>query len=264
MSVYRDAVAVMYAPFGDYIRKVIPLMLSHIWALTKGLQSTADEQMDNVAWLARLVTLDERARSDPAALPEWMAIKARIVGLIDTHDDADTSAALEETCMEILLPLVTPHFREHPTFPTKPFHCFWYDMHQGDTLVAVHFINADVPESPFADISALASDLRRCIADAVEKYPNTHAVECGTWMNDSPQFLQLWPDLYHTNRENVQGTGGFGPGVWGQYMAADGGFSEREALLRTTGKHPHPLSINQCGVDQALSHLEKFLLSQER
>ncbi|GAG76013.1 unnamed protein product, partial [marine sediment metagenome] len=53
---------------------------------------------------------------------------------------------------------------------------------------------------------------------------------------------------------------GFGPGWWGQYMTATGGFNEKAAeILRSTGKHRHPISIGRCPVKDAITHLRDFL-----
>jgi hypothetical protein len=133
-------------------------------------------------------------------------------------------------------------------------------MHEDNKLVAVHFINADMPDSPFEDVRKFGGYLLRAIEDACMKHPSIREVECGTWMNNVPRFLQLWPVSYHNNRHNREDTGGFGPGWWGQYLKATGEFNEKAAeILRSTGKHRNPISIGRCPLQDALTHLGNFL-----
>ncbi|GAH00826.1 unnamed protein product, partial [marine sediment metagenome] len=181
METHEDNVAAMYAPFGEYVPKVAKLMIWHIWDMAMRSGTTADEQMDNVAWLARLVTVDRRVMTCISSLPEWQKVRTQLVSVIDTCKSESQTPAMEQRCLDILLPLFKVRFQPNYVFPEKPFHHLWYTMHEENTLVAVHFINADMPNSPFEDVKKFGDYLLRAIEDACKKYPTIREVECGTW-----------------------------------------------------------------------------------
>ncbi|MEN6452622.1 MAG: hypothetical protein ABFD10_00070 [Prolixibacteraceae bacterium] len=257
MKTFEDKVAAMYAPLGEYVPKVIRLMLFHIWDLAKRSGTSAGEQFDHVTWLARLVTLDRRVTSKISALPEWIKVRTKLVRLMDECNNECNTSAMEQSGLEMLLPLLKTRFQPNYVFPEQPFHHVWYTMHEENELVAVHFINADMPKSPFEDMEKFAGYLLIAIENACSKFPAIQQVECGTWMNDVAHFLRLWPESYQNSRYDREDTGGFGPGWWGQYLTAAGGFNEKTAaFLRTTGKHLHPLSIGRCPIEDILAHLK--------
>jgi hypothetical protein len=260
MEIHRDNIAAMYAPFSEYVSNVAKLMVWHIWDLTKRSGTTVGEQMENVAWLSRLATLDRRVLTDAASLPEWQKTRDQLINLISKCESKDQTYLMEQQCLNLLLPWFQPKFRDNYIFPEQPFHHLWYTMHEENSLVAVHFINADMPESPFLDIEKFGGYLLRVIENACQKYPTVQEVECGTWMNNVPRFLKYWPETYHNNRQDWEDTGGFGPGWWGQYMTAAGRFNEKAAeILRRTCKHRNPLSIGRCPVKDAITHLRDYL-----
>jgi hypothetical protein len=238
METQKDSVAAMYAPFGEYVPGVAKLMIWHIWDLARRSGASTDEQMEKVAWLVRLATIDRRALTDIASLPEWQKTRNRVVEVMDACNSERQTPVMEQQCLDMLLPWFRQRFRPDYVFPKQTFHHLWYTMHEDNKLVAVH----------------------RAIENACDKHPSIREVECGTWMNNVPRFLQFWPESYHNNRQNWEDTGGFGPGWWGQYLKATGEFNEKAAeILRSTGKHRNPISIGRCPVKDVLTHLRKFL-----
>ena len=260
MKMFEDKVAAMYAPFSEYVPKVTQLMIFHIWDLAKRSGISADEQMKKVAWLARLASLDTRVTTDISSLHEWKKVKSKLCSIIDSCIDESHTSIMEQRGFDILLPSLTPRFQPNYVFPKKSFHHVWYTMHEENKLVAVHFINANMPKSPFEDVKEFASHFLMAIEDACSKFPAIQQVECGTWMNEVPRFLQLWPASYHNNRHHRENTGGFGPGWWGQYLTSSGKFNEKAGkILRSTSKHQYPLSIGYCPVKDILTHLRDFI-----
>lgn len=263
MLPFRDEIASLYAPFEGYVTGIAKLMLRHIWQLAKTHKCSAGQQLANVAWLARLITLDQRVRESTAEnqVPHWPEIRAKITNLLDAcKTDTQIDSTIDE-CMAMLRPILERRFVKNYCFPKRDFICWWYTIHRQETLVAIHLINGVQPGSPFDAFGSFAADMLRAIQDARSKFPNIKLVEIGSWLNQLPKFQQLWPDSFKNNQHILNRTGGFGPGAWGQYMTADGGFhfAKARSLLKT-GHHPFFLTEAQCDADQTVAHLKELIV----
>lgn len=261
MKENKDKIAEMYAPFEEYVTNVVKLMIFHIWDKSRHTKTSAIEQFEDVQWLSRLVTLDKRVTENESLLPEWLEIKKELVLLIDNCESSESAInLLEEKGLNLLFPFFKSRFISGYTFPEQPFHHFWYTTHNNNELLAVHFINANMPNSLFSDMKVVATYLLKTIEDAITHFPEIKIVECGTWVNNVSHFLELWPESYKNNRNNWKYSGGFGPGWWGQYLTARGNFNFKAAqVLRESGKHRNPFSTGFCNIDEELSHLKSFL-----
>ena len=259
---YADPVPMLYAPLERYVPPVLRLILLHVWDRKQQEATTTAALLDDCRWLARLVTCDQRVMSPgtEAEIPGWASLKQELVDRIDAADDPVKAEAMAYGCMRLLMPTVGERFIAGYRMPERPFHCWWYTLHRDNTLVAVHLVNADMPDSPLADLPRFARDLLHAMEDARNQHPTITHVECGSWLNHHSTFMRLWPQLYLDSRRIECVAGGFGPGAWGQYMTADGAFNARRAhKLREAGLHPYPLSEAHCQVGDAVRHLKCLL-----
>ena len=258
---YADPIPLLYAPLERYVPPVLRLILLHVWD-RKQRDATAAGLLDDCRWLARLVTCDKRVMSPgtEAEVPGWAGLKQELVDRINAVDNLVKADGMAEGCMSQLMPILGERFIAGYRMPERPFHCWWYTLHRDNTLVAVHLVNADMPDSPLTDLPRFARGLLHAMEDARERYPTIARVECGSWLNDYPTFMRLWPRSYLDSRRIECVAGGFGPGVWGQYMTADGGFNtSRGDRLRKASLHPYPLSEAHCQVEDAICHLKSLL-----
>ncbi|MGI9430125.1 MAG: hypothetical protein ACR2NM_15805, partial [Bythopirellula sp.] len=146
---HADAIPLLYAPLERYVPPVLGLILSHVWD-RKQQEPTASTValLDDCRWLARLLTCDKRVMSEETEgdVPGWASVKQDLVARIEAADDSDQADAMAEDCVRRLLPTLGERFITDYRMPARPFHCWWYTLHHGDTMAAVHLINADMPD----------------------------------------------------------------------------------------------------------------------
>lgn len=259
---YYDQVASLYAPLKGYVVGVVELMMRHLWQLSKKESCSVSDQFSNVAWLARLLTIDKRAMNPvvEAEVPHWVELRGRLIEILDgCKNPGDLDASVNQ-CMSVVIPVLGGRFVEGYRFAKRDFGCWWYTIHQAETVVAVHLVNAVMPDSPFMDITGLAGDMLRAIEDARYRHSTANLVECGSWLNQTVAFQELWPESFKSNQNVLNETGGFGPGAWGQYMTADGGYNaSRAAHLLEQGKHPYVMTKARCEVSDVIEHLKHLI-----
>jgi hypothetical protein len=261
-NAFADEVASMYAPFKAYVSQVVPLILEHVWA--SGMQKKSDcrEELMNNGWLGRLVTLDRRVldRLRQEELAEWPRLRDYLVRSMKACARKEQVPGMITDCMRALMPVLEKRFRQNHSFEKKPFHCWWFTIHDDDTHLALHLINAYQPESPFNHLAHFTATMLQAVEHAFSEYPAITVVSCGSWLNQFPRFQKLWPESFKNAQKVLNEEGGFGPGAWGQYMTADGGFNERNAdILRNRMKHPFALTEGRCPVEEVRLHLRNLL-----
>lgn len=259
---FTDAIPVMYAPLKEYVTKVIPLMLEHAWQQKRKNNTSAFDELLCSGWICRLITVDKRVlnRDEQNQIHGWPEVREYLIKCLDACKDETQFPAMLHSCMKCIQPILESRFEENYRFPKRMFHCWWYTIHDDNTHLALHLINAYQPESPFDHLNHFVATMLQAVEQAIAAYPNIRIVSCGSWLNQLPKFQQLWPDSFKQNQKILNETGGFGPGAWGQYMTTAGGFSEAKAdILRTTGKHPFALTEAQSPVVEVIAHLKKLI-----
>ena len=259
---FIDEIPKLYAPLKNYVPKVIYLMLHHVWQLKRNNNTSASEEFMNCAWLGRLITLDKRVQDKEKQnnITGWKELKDYLTKCIDNCTGESALPVAIADCMQAIIPVIEQRFEENYFFPKRMFHCWWYTIHDDNTHLAIHLVNAYQPESPFDHLHHFASTMLQTIEEAVKNYPDIKIVSCGSWLNRLPKFRQLWPESFKEDQEILNETGGFGPGAWGQYMTTDGGFNEKKANeLRRTGKHPFALTEAKSPIDEVVIHLKNLI-----
>ena len=187
---YNDEVASLYAPAQGYVVGVVELMMRHLWQLSKKEGCSVADQFSNVAWLVRLLTIDKRARDTvtEAEVPHWVEICGRLIEILDGCENSGQLDASVNECMSVVIPILEERFVEGYRFEKRDFGCWWYTIHEAETVVAVHLVNAGMPDSPFKDIAGFSGVMLKAIEDAHSRHPKVNLVECGSWLNQTAQF----------------------------------------------------------------------------
>lgn len=257
---FVDIIPSLYAPMRTYVMGVVPLLLEHIWQLKTNNNSSAQDELLNCAWISRLITLDKRVL-DPEKQDEiigWTEMRTDLIKNIDQCKEKKGVPFMLEECMKGIVPVLEKRFKENYHFPVRSFHCWWYTIHDDDTHLALHLINAYQPDSPFQHLNHFLTTMLQAVEHAIAAYPHIQKVSCGSWLNQVPKFQRLWPDSFQQDQKILNETGGFGPGAWGQYMTTEGGFNEAKAdSLRRTGKHPFALTEAHSSLEEVTAHIKK-------
>lgn len=259
---FADDVAIMYSPFEGYIGRIASLMLEHIWYLKKNGKSSLADELLRSGWICRLVTLDKRVLNPEKQdeIPGWREIREHLMkSLNECREEAQIPDMLIQ-CMNILLPILKPRFEKDYRFPERRFHSWWYTIHDDETHLALHLINAFQPESPFDHLPFFLNTMLAAVKHAVNHHPAIQVVSCGSWLNGLSKFQRLWPESFKRNQKIINLNGGLGPGAWGQYMTIDGGFNDEKAeQLRRMGRHPVALTEARSSVSEVLLHLQNLI-----
>jgi len=243
-------------------------MIWHVWDLARRKENPIPpwEALDKYVDIYRLTVYNEK-NLNPAWVkdfndPKWDELKRRIISVIDKYSREPDTQKIETECMAFLWPLMEAKIecdsRPGQKRPKSPYGCWRYDI--SNEFIDLHFGNAVQPKSPFDDMPALAADLLRLLKDAKSSLPQLTKVRCGTWLNNLPAFLSLFPPSWPlTKAGGVTGLGS-GLGTWGQYIDRRGAFHLKNAQeFRANGRHPYFGFSCHCGYAQAVEHLEKML-----
>lgn len=251
----------MYAPLAAYVQGVVPLMLRHSWQRARHNDTSVLEQLRDSLWLARLVSLDSRVLSPEtrAEAGVWPQLESELCALLDQcQSDEDLPASLSQA-MNLLAPHITPRFLDHYRFPQRQFNCWWYTVHQENTVIALHLVNRYMPDSPFRHATQFAGEMLAAMTHGLATYPSITTVECGSWLNEHSGFQRFWPGSFLDSQTMLNREGGFGPGAWGQYMAADGSFVIANAQhLIANGTHRYTLTERNCPAIDLVDHLRQL------
>lgn len=135
--------------------------------------------------------------------------------------------------------------------------CFRYGVERQAGLVSLHFYNAVMPDSPFADSDALVDDLRQCLRAVVREAPGTERVQCGSWVNNLPPIQAILPRTYIESLTPTDPDAKTGLGWWGQFVTNEGNLNaERAEHLLSTGEFRYPRLLGRCSLAEALAHLD--------
>ena len=83
------------------------------------------------------------------------------------------------------------------------FGCFKYEFHphysdpKSADYLTLHIRNAYAPDSPFAHLTDMAQTLADLIKQAEAKRPDVKRAQCGSWINDVPNFTTLFPPAWN-------------------------------------------------------------------
>lgn len=253
----------------DYVYGVIKLMIWHVWALHHDSDNRASvqENLDKrVDIMRKTVLFDGR---HPAVglnppIPEWDELKTELASRITRVGRSEETQDLEDRCWELLWPLIEPTMHRAPKqledVKVRPYRCWSYDLKEKwPWRVGLHFANAYQPQSPFRHGRGdLLDSLRRLLEDVRSSHPEVKRVICVSWLNQFEPFQALFPPSWKASFVPIYDSWAT-YGWWGQYMTHEGGFHQRNGhLFRLHRHHPYTSGDSQCGIDEALDHLQSL------
>ena len=253
----------------NYLQESLKLMVCYVSELTCRREPPVpiDEALElRTDILRRTVHFDGRhpAYSLEPANAAWDGLRAQLAERIFAHADVADTDALETECWTILQPLVEPIAREHYERSLQdgqgPYQCWSFDTRaNAPGAIPLHVRNAYRPASPFsaAHRPQLVERLLRLLHDAQAAHPAATRLRCGSWLNQLPPFLSLFPPSWSASfvaSDYSSGTYGH----WGQYMDHRGAFHlHNGAALRRTGRHPYAAGTCQCDIAEVIRHLRE-------
>ena len=138
------------------------------------------------------------------------------------------------------------------------FGSFRFNEHPERNAISLHIRNNSAPRSPFEDMDACFRALAELCAEAAKVAFSLRTVTCGTWLNDLPVFLELFPASYARSLKLSHPDTKAGWGWWGQIIDRTGKLHQgrAEAIVRT-GRFPHPRKGGECPFEEFRSHVEE-------
>ena len=195
---FADSIAVLYAPLKNYVLQVVPLMLEHIWLSKQKGRTSFSQELLHSGWICRLVTLDKRVldADQQNGIAGWPEVREALIDHMCVCKDEKGVPGMVARCMDMLRPILEKRFEIGYHFPERDFHCWWYTVHDNDTQLALHLVNAYQPESPFDHLEHFLSTMQKAVLHGTSTYPNIQTVSCGSWLNNLEKFQSLWPDSF--------------------------------------------------------------------
>ena len=190
--------------------------------------------------------------SEGASLPEFVQCAAEI--LSSPSSEADRADRLVE--------FADPLFAEgigrtaEADRNLRWFGSFRFAEHPGEGAISLHIANRGGACSPFEDMKGCFECLRDlCTAVETLTFP-VSMVTCGTWLNDRPDFLSLFPASYRNSLQISPPDGKTGLGWWGQFVDRRGQLHRRRAdQLLKTGSFPHSRKDGKCDFHEFKAHV---------
>ena len=176
----------------------------------------------------------------------------------ERHAPARDLAAFERQAAPVVDDLADDFLRRWLADPPPDtwYGCFRYDVEPEPGLISLHFYNAVMPVSPFADPEALADDLRQCLLAASRQVPDAERLQCGSWVNNLPPIRAVLPRRYVESLAPTDPDAKTGLGWWGQFVTSEGTIhTERAERLLATGEFRYPRLLGRCTLGEALAHL---------
>lgn len=122
-----------------------------------------------------------------------------------------------------------------------------------------HIANALAPRSIFDD----PRHLPECFLELMERSAKEHGYDAlftGTWLNDYPRWLALFPEEWRTNLSERRDTTGWSFGNWGQLVTARGTFNDKAGQYAREHVTPkYKVRTSHCSFDAMRAHLRTLL-----
>jgi len=191
--------------------------------------------------------------------PGQGSVMATLCSLYERHREHGNSKTFAGAVADFLAPIMREYLEGLPQDRSADhpwFGCFGYTVDRNRRCVALHFYNAVCPQSPFANPHALRDDLRQCVLAAAADVPDAETARCGSWINNLPPFLALFPQTYVDSLVETDPDGKSGLGWWGQFLTSRGRINRARAeRLLTTGEFTYARKLGRCAFGDLLAHV---------
>lgn len=262
----------------DFVLKITRLSLWYSWRHSNGGDAIV-EVLSSRTPVYRLTEfwdgVSHPSRADfPWASSPFGQITAQLQALC--RDASTTAEHIEETGLQLLLSHLEPRMekdiRAWPWLPSgyTPYPLpenqlsgiFACEHSRSSDFLDIHIANSCMPDSPFRDMQARATELLNLLDSACARQPGLRQIGCNSWLNSFPPFLVLFPPGWAADDRSVAEVG-YAFNWWGQLMARDGRFHERNGnLMREKGAFPYASRDGRCDIAPLRAHLQNFLENQ--
>lgn len=155
--------------------------------------------------------------------PLWVALVLQIAAL----PDAD---ALTQLLYNLYLQ--QPHSRYNPntnTLKARVFGALGYVYDPKSCQVRMHFFSNRSAQSALSSryVEARRADFCHLLLDVRARHPETESVKSSTWLQNLPNYRNLFPLSFQARLKNIGGSTYLG--IWGQFVRGDGS-GNRERL----------------------------------
>lgn len=134
-----------------------------------------------------------------------------------------------------------------------------YYSQSPEILLTLHFRNFFAPDSPFAHKQELADGLLLLVEEFLSKHSEVERVQCASWLNNSPDFLSLFPHEWLRCRTlclPMEPSTGW----WGSLIDKTGRFSRKRAeQFRKRGGFAMPNMHCRCQITDLINHLKQII-----
>ncbi len=245
-----------------------------LWYLFKLVRAGADLRTAAASQtpIYRLTVLWDRAHHPAGGWTDerWEDMVDRLAAACRSCSGSDE---FEAVGVEILRPLTAPRVerdvRDWPwipegycvnPLPDSQVFGFWaFEIPTKGDTVGLHLANPFCPESPFAEPSARAQELQEMLAAVRRNVPGARYIAATSWLNSFPPFLALLPGSWCDGNAS-RSSPGYGFDWWGQFVARDGGFHDRNGrAFRESGDFPYPALKGRCSLEDVENHLTNML-----
>jgi len=191
--------------------------------------------------------------------PAWLAFAERLEQILTQQADAPLETIVEVVFDELVTaPLARYLEHERPDWEAPcPFGAFRYDAH--DSYVALHFHNAYMPESPFAQPRRLVASLCDIIDDIDQRGLTIERIGVDSWIDYLPPFQALFPAEFAASLTPTDPDNKAGNGWWGQFIQRTGELNEpRAQRLRQTRRFDYVRTHGECSFAAFRGHVRRM------
>jgi hypothetical protein len=133
-----------------------------------------------------------------------------------------------------------------------------YETGNKEEFLTLHFRNFYAPDSPFNHTCELVEGLQTIVAKALEERPDVKQVQCASWLNNLPHFLQLFPQQWQ-DRANFCYPMSASTGWWGRFINREGKINQKAVdKFKSTLEFDCPNRHCRCTITELEQHLDSF------
>ena len=178
----------------------------------------------------------------------WLQFLGQVEPIFNQRATQGNTQAFTKEAATLVFPLVVAaEVRQCLTSTEQWFGCFRYDFQEKNNGVNLHFRNACVPASPFADMSRLFASLKELVADIEARGLAPQTMGCGSWINNLVPFQALFPPSYAAALNPTSPEDKMGDGWWGQFVSRKETLHKPRAdLLRNELRFEFPRLRGDC------------------
>lgn len=193
----------------------------------------------------------------PEKQPLWRGLVERLLPIQAAHAADRRPGAFCREAAEIVFPLaLTADVRHRMTNREEWFGCFRYDYVPETRLLRLHFKNAYVPDSPFADPARLFRTLAEMVRALESRGAAPETVTCGSWIHHLRPFQALFPASYLASLAPTSPDSKTGDGWWGQFTSRHGSLHLRRArILKREGRFEFDRLSGRCPYRDYREHI---------